>query len=265
MPFCQHCGQELSPDAKFCPKCGTAIEKEDRDVACERKQVFEGEIRKCPNCGEVLKAFEATCPTCGYELRGSHAVGAIQEFVQKLGQIETEYKLMDVGELLDKDSLSIADERKINLIRNFAVPNTKEDIFEFLILASSNVTTMQNMFDVQSSYSKVAVCEAWEAKFEQVYNKAKLTFGEEKEFEKIQEIYRKMQISVWKKNVAQAIRGFLRFAVHSPALAIGLILLFGGFVANIIFPHEPGATGLLMICGIVILIRAARRGTNDRK
>ena len=257
MPFCQHCGQELLPDTKFCPRCGVAVEKADEDSTNKRKQVFEGEIRKCPNCGELLKSFEAVCPACGYELRGVHTAGAVREFAQKLEQIEADRELTEGEEPLDVDGLSKTDKRKINLIRNFVVPNTKEDIFEFLILAGSNMTTMQDTFDAESSRSKLAVGEAWEAKFFQIYSKAKLILGTGKEFEKVQEIYRKIQISTWKKNFSKAVSSYLRFASTSPILAIGLLLLLAG---GILYWTSDGAyASVLILSGMVMVIVASVR------
>ena len=32
----------------------------------ERKQVFAGTIRKCPNCGAQITTDTAKCPACGF-------------------------------------------------------------------------------------------------------------------------------------------------------------------------------------------------------
>jgi ribosomal protein L40E len=43
LPFCQKCGAELEEDAKFCPKCGTAVGAEKRvrpTYAKEREACF---------------------------------------------------------------------------------------------------------------------------------------------------------------------------------------------------------------------------------
>ena len=81
--------------------------------------------------------------------------------------------------------------KKISLIRSFVIPNTKEDMLEFLILASSNINLQRyNDFDTISESEK-AVSDAWQAKFEQAYEKAKLSFGDTPEFEKIHAIYKK--------------------------------------------------------------------------
>ena len=167
MAFCINCGQELQVGAKFCAGCGKAVN--DSNSATQRRTVYDGEIHKCPNCGEVLDSFVAVCPACGYELRGSSATGAVKEFASKLNNVTTEYQ-------------------KENIIRSFPVPNTKEDIFEFLMLASSNIDERPNK----------AVFDAWIAKFQQCYQKAKLSFKQESDFVKIQTIYEKTQKEIKK-------------------------------------------------------------------
>lgn len=165
MAFCINCGQELADGAKFCANCGTAVS--DTNSNTKRKMVYDGEVHKCPQCGEVLDSFVAVCPSCGYELRGSSTTSAVKEFASKLDNVTTEYQ-------------------KENIIRNFPIPNTKEDIFEFMILASSNIDEHPNK----------EVFKAWIAKFEQCYQKAKLSFGQENDFVKIQAIYEKTQNTI---------------------------------------------------------------------
>lgn len=142
MAFCINCGHELAESAKFCADCGATVESQQEGKS-KRKVVYEGEIHKCPNCGEVLKAFASNCPSCGYELRGVKPASAVQELAHKLEQIESqrEYE-KPVGVLRQQfrdQQISKTDEQKISLISSFAIPNTKEDLFEFLILASSNI------------------------------------------------------------------------------------------------------------------------------
>lgn len=89
MAFCQNCGHELDPTAKFCPECGIPISKKDMSI---RHQKFAGEIIKCPNCGEILNAFSSKCPSCGYELRGSDSLNSVEEFARELKIIESKRK-----------------------------------------------------------------------------------------------------------------------------------------------------------------------------
>lgn len=171
MAFCINCGQELAEGAKFCANCGKAVSGENPTT--QRETVYEGQIHKCPNCGEVLGAFVSVCPSCGYELRGTQSANLIRDFSVKIEQANS-------------------DEQKVTLIRNFPISNTKEDIFEFMILASSNLTGEFNE----------SVFNAWLAKFEQCYQKAKLAFDSDLDFTKIQNLYDQTSKQVSKVRVA---------------------------------------------------------------
>lgn len=164
MAFCTNCGQQVTDGAKFCANCGTPISQNAPNT--ERKTVFDGEIHKCPHCGEVLKAFETVCPMCKFEIRGAKGSNAVKELAEKLENASSE-------------------KQRIIIIKNFPIPNTKEDIFEFMLLASSN-------FDVSyyaTHLHEEDISDAWLTKIEQCYQKAKLAFGSHSDFERIESIY----------------------------------------------------------------------------
>lgn len=118
MKYCTNCGKQLSDSAKFCDRCGTPVESVENSA--ERRQEYKGTIYKCPNCGEILDAFVTNCPSCGYEIRGAKASDSVRQLFSQLDNVKSESE-------------------KANIIRHFPIPNTKEDIWEFLILASSNI------------------------------------------------------------------------------------------------------------------------------
>lgn len=195
MKFCTSCGQPIMENSKFCSECGKAVSVNGLNVEMQRKMVHEYEVYKCPSCGNVLNSFVSNCPACGCEIRGVKATNSIREFALKLEEIENKreaQKLQSMFRRIFSDGkLSKTDEQKVNLIRNFSIPNTKEDIFEFMILASSNIDIkLYGLGDKGViTTSQREVSDAWLAKFEQAYEKAKLTFGETLDFQNIQKIY----------------------------------------------------------------------------
>ena len=230
MMFCPYCGTKLDDGARFCKNCGEAISGNDqgdrkfRDKEplsgnpTERKTVYEGYVYKCPNCGEVLDSFAVNCPTCGYELRGSAATSSVQRLYWELNR-------------------AVTAEQKAMIIRNYPIPNSKEDIIEFMILASSNIGgELDN-----------GVFEAWIAKFEQAYQKAQLTLKNDPVFSQIEEIYEKTEktialekISHSTANAGNMVKTYFH-AMPNPVFAIvavfliffNLIRLFNGQFSGI--------------------------------
>lgn len=253
--FCSFCGTKLDPGARFCKSCGTPLETvsqpKQTEESCkekphqqstysERRQEFAGKIIKCPNCGEVLKSFVANCPSCGFELRGTKATSSVREFALKLEAIESRRSISEgkkhsfIAKIYGSDGkLTDTDEQKISLIRSFSVPNTKEDVLEFMILASSNVDVSIYGWGDKGviTESRKAVSEAWIAKMEQVYEKAKLTFGNAPEFQNIEKSYLKkvMEVKKRKRGIWLAIAG----------LYGGLLGLSGLIVLIVALMPEP--------------------------
>ena len=171
MAFCTSCGNQLPHGSRFCPFCGAAV---NPDSFVERKIVYEGVIHKCPNCGQVLSSFTASCPACGYEIRKAQASDSIKSFYYNLGRTNNP-------------------KEKAGIIRNFPIPNTYEDIVEFMILASSNV----------SGEHETTVFNAWIAKIEQCYQKAKISFENKPGFDRIQSIYDQSNKTIVKERITR--------------------------------------------------------------
>ena len=262
--FCQYCGTKLDPGARFCKNCGKQLdgsgtsgggyaapqpqETFSHKQHTERKTVYEGQLHKCPNCGELLDSFRSHCPSCGYEIRDARSSSSVRELAQKLERIEAErmapieekkslMKMVFGKDFKEEDEVEEAQERfdehkrqqKANLIINFSVPNTREDILEFMILASSNIDVKKGIDD--------EVTKAWISKLDQVYEKARLLLGNSPSFSQIKYIYerKKAQIKNRKfKGLATAcfivggyilLMSFIFFMAENPAAAIILLLV----------------------------------------
>lgn len=180
-----------------------------------RVQSFEGEIKKCPNCGAVLPSMVAKCPECGFELRNAKSANSLQKFYNDLNYA--------------------SDCNKPSLISSFPIPNTKEDFIEFLSMASSEISSsiasngifgqrlnrnlVQHMFNVKSD-DEIYIA-AWETKFEQTYSKAKIVLaGDASGIAQINAIYSEM---IGKKKKQKGKKAKIIFLI-----VLGYIVVFGG-------------------------------------
>ena len=130
----------------------------NEEVSTERKQVFVGTIRKCPNCGAQITTDITKCPSCGFIIEKENVSSAMDEFVKKFTSIKT-------------------DVEKKEYIETYPVPNNKEDIRGFLNYASN-----QRDKDYSTKKEKVFWVDAWNNKCRVIVNQAIDFFGTDIEF-----------------------------------------------------------------------------------
>lgn len=251
MPYCKKCGNQLKDGAKFCGSCGQEIRgdgfkkalinqfdkivnvgnnvspKQENETPYynhlqnnQRRESFLGEICKCPNCGEKLDSFVINCPSCGHEIRNTNSTSTVNELAQRLERIEW-------------------GQDKKQLIRNFYIPNTKEDILEFFILAMSNIENTE--------YAK-----EWHAKLEQAYQKARLSFGNTLEFQQLDEMFKKAQKVKAKQSKSEKRKNALLIFVG----AIGFALLIGSLLLGLFIGNKENEFNLFSsgFIGVFILL-----------
>ena len=198
MAFCINCGQELAEGAKFCANCGKAVTGEN--TVSQRKTVYEGNLHKCPNCGEVLNSFVTNCPTCGHEIRDTQGVSSVRQLAMKLEQLEAKRPQKKGTNIFAQTfgggaQLQSIDEQKIDLIRNFSIPNTKEDVLEFIVLAAANIDL--KVYGLYSGRYQMLdparreLSDAWLSKLEQADQKAEIMFGQTQEYISMRTVYEK--------------------------------------------------------------------------
>lgn len=216
--FCSNCGTKLSEGAKFCHGCGTPVggspvvpQQTVSNMGQQRTQEYVGKILKCSNCGAVITETTVICPDCGIQITGRGAVSSVQAFQEQLMRIELsrkKSKFMDVY----TQSANPADTQKLSLIRSFPIPNTVDDIQEFMFLAMANIdvklskntaggkfNSWMNSGNVNLTIQKT-ISDAWVAKMQQAYQKAEISFANEPIFASIQKMYydklKELKISV---------------------------------------------------------------------
>jgi len=225
--FCSKCGKQLEEGSKFCNGCGSQVNKSAQtESSSKRKTVFDGEIHKCPNCGSQLNSFEHKCKDCGYEIRGSNIDNVVKEFADKLEGTNSVNK-------------------KNELISNFYIPNTKEDIYEFFILAISNLTT------------DVKCAEAWKSKLEQTYHKAKLSFGNTSEFEYIDKLYSRTMRNYKNKSLNRNLKQGWKYFLGAILFIIGIALIIFGYFKGSESGDEDSPFFMVSMMGFFALMAGA--------
>jgi hypothetical protein len=99
-------------------------EKDAREEKHEqaKKEAFG---RVCPNCGKQVPPLTLKCD-CGYEFTKKDSVSSVQNLLDKINIISEKEQDEDKRNEMIRETISI-----------FPVPNTKEDIVEFLSLSVS--------------------------------------------------------------------------------------------------------------------------------
>ena len=264
--YCSNCGKKLDDDAMFCDECGTKIKRQKpsnvqtpnvqetsvikeevkevtrtepvNEIRPEQKRVNlkEGRLHKCPNCGELINFDNVRCPTCGYEIRDREVNASVQSLFDKVLATEE----------LDK---------KIELIKTFPIPNTREDILEFMILAKSN-------FDAKyyaTNKNIDSISSAWLSKIDQCYAKAKILLRDKRDLDTVEDIYsqiHKETKSIQRNKLLMIIIGFV--AIIAATICIVTFNVEGNTPLSLLFLA-------LLAAGIVLLVFGFKKKKTNKQ
>ena len=154
-----------------------------------------GDIKKCPACGATVLSFSTKCNDCGHEFRNIEASNLVNIFHQKLIEIESKRAdeetnpFKSIGTMLSK-SLSgrgLADNvdlEKMELIKSFPIPNSKEEILEFLTIGIPQASVkIKKIFGMTIDQDRVKeeIKNVWFSKCEQIIMKARFAMKEDRQ------------------------------------------------------------------------------------
>lgn len=134
-----------------------------------------GTMRTCPNCGASIGSFSGKCPECGYIFSNVSGNSTVKELQRELAKIR-KTNSSALGSYFGIDNKT---ERLVTLIKNFPIPNSKEDFIEFITLCLTNISYDNVNSLSQGSDDKIR--NAWKAKSKQIITKAKLLFPDDKD------------------------------------------------------------------------------------
>jgi hypothetical protein len=147
-----------------------------------------GDIKKCPACGSIIQSFTAICADCGHTFSSVNAVSSVTRLYEQLQLIESEERNRKVdngwigrlqgGHSADPQLEERIKKRKASVVQGFPVPNTKEDILEFLAMAVPEASKKPNFMLMMTGAG--ALYKAWHGKAEQVVIKARFSLKEDK-------------------------------------------------------------------------------------
>lgn len=154
----------------------------------------DGDIKKCPACGAPSTSFATKCPDCGHEFRNTKAASSVEKLYEELQKIEELERSRERSwaQKLDSDmgvQKSIAT-RQISAISSFPIPNTKEDLLEFLSISSSEAQKKLSFF-IMHAHPDAMLKKAWKSKCEQIIMKARFSMKDDKKTLEEVEIYAK--------------------------------------------------------------------------
>ncbi len=179
---------EMVLEAKLFEK-QQSMQQTTQTTAAPKSDKF-GEVKKCPACGAMVQSFQTKCSDCGHEFKNIGANVSIGKLFEMLNACENERKDQDmsVGSALGAmfaEALGGGDkimEKKKSIISGFPIPNTKDDILEFLSTAIPNAKKKGNMFTKGNEENKSHndLAPTWKSKCEQIIMKAKFSMKEDK-------------------------------------------------------------------------------------
>lgn len=116
------------------------LQRRKRELAKEqdaKQEIFDQKKkeafgRTCPNCGKQVPPLNLKCD-CGYEFTTNHQISSVQILSKKIEKI-LEKPLPNDDEKRKKE-IENRDQQIREIISVFPVPNSKEDIIEFLSLS----------------------------------------------------------------------------------------------------------------------------------
>lgn len=212
MKKCFKCGRLLEDNAKFCGYCGTPC-LDKQEIISEKE--FNG---ACPKCGAKIDSSQTICPFCGYEFKSNGSHISSKQFSNLL-------------------NVAATFEDKISLIKTYAIPNTKEEILEFAILASLNIEEPKYQLSndeevINDKYNdEQKLNNAWISKLEQVYLKARLVIKDTREFKEVECLYNEKVKAIREKYNASAKKAARKkFAVEFFPYGIVIAILFLVFI-----------------------------------
>ena len=132
-----------------------------------------GNIKTCPACGASVKSMTSACEDCGHEFSNVAANSSIAILLNNINSLKRRANEHDMD----------FDQRKAEVINNTAIPNSREDLLEFLAVCTSQA----DVEILARGYGKAIA--AWNSKGNEALLKSKMVFRDDQKTLKLIEGY----------------------------------------------------------------------------
>lgn len=192
-------------------KAKKSVENEKAEVIAPKSSKL-GDVRKCPNCGAVIGAFQMICPECGFEFSNVGVNEYVKKFAEglenvaqttKYGTASLLYSIFDDGRYEQKRREQILERAEARFIRNYPLPMTKEDCVEALNFIQPKI----------SLFGSNATTYAWKKKYDAIVQKMELETGGNKKILEILATYKQKgkvnslsMFIIWFKSLSQVVK-----------------------------------------------------------
>jgi hypothetical protein len=149
----------------------------------------QGDMKVCPACGASVRSLQIVCDYCQHEFRNINSVNSVRVLSEKLAETANRVResrsggshrvaLSFLNQLAPNLALKEIYQAQAMIISTFPVPNAKEDLLEFLVIASAEARKTPNrqfgQFGQVYDGSDILI-KAWRSKLHELISKAKLT------------------------------------------------------------------------------------------
>jgi len=170
---------EMVLEAKLFEKQKSMDQEKPKTKEAAPKSDKFGDVKKCPACGSMVQSFQIKCIDCDHEFSNIESSASINKLFEMLNAAEeSRSESSFLRDVFSGINGSKVDQKKMTIISNFPIPNTKEDIIEFLSLAVPKAKAPSRW---SSSPDQQEMAKVWRQKCAQIIMKARFSMKEDKE------------------------------------------------------------------------------------
>lgn len=216
---------EMVLDARF-------IELQKEQKSSVPKFYKFGDVRKCPACGAIISSGIAVCKECGYAFTEASSTASREKLSNMLLQIDKESNerglANDILHSLSVNKTRKSTQLKVTTITNFAIPNTKADLLDFLsflVAQADPAASKEYVRGLQGEQEDLGY--AYWLLYSSCVNKARISFAKDPDFraffdkyEELLVISKKFRLSNKAKIIIVCIAFFVLLTLLGPLLSL---------------------------------------------